>query len=279
MGPHRYTLKTYGLELLLLALAALWCVPFYYLSIVSVKPDLEVFTAPMSFPSEVRWDNFGRAWQGTTGVSLGTALANSIIVTVGSVALLIFFGSLTAYVISRNRQRLAGWLYTFFVVGIILPYQLAVVPLFSSMRSLGLVGNQIGLIVLYTGLFLPMSVFLYSGFVRALPIDYEEAAEVDGASRSRIFFRIVFPLLRPITATVAVMTGLLIWNDFFMQLIFLSGSQSPTLPVAIYGFVGEFTARWNMVFAAVLVSLVPILGFYLVAQRQLIQGFTGGVKS
>ena len=125
---------------------------------------------------------------------------------------------------------------------------------------------------------MPLSVFLYAGFMRGLPTDYEEAAEVDGAGRGRIFVKIVFPLLAPVTGTVAVMVGMVVWNDFFIQLIFLSGSTAQTLPVAIYGFVGEFAARWNLVFAAVFISIVPILAFYLIAQKQLIQGFTGGIK-
>nr|WP_272490866.1 carbohydrate ABC transporter permease [Mesobacterium pallidum] len=205
-------------------------------------------------------------------------MLNSLIVTVGSVLSVILIGSVTAYVIARNGRRMGTLMYFFFVAGIILPHQLSVVPLYSAMRQIGLVGNHLGLIVLYSGLMTPMSVFLYSGFVRTLPADYEEAAEVDGASRGRIFRMVIFPLLAPVTGTVAVMVGMVVWNDFFIQLIFLSGSPAQTLPVAIYGFVGEFSARWNLVFAAVFVSIAPILAFYLFAQRQLIQGFTGGIK-
>ncbi|SFZ84634.1 raffinose/stachyose/melibiose transport system permease protein [Devosia enhydra] len=279
MESTRYRPLAAVREVLFILLALVWCIPFYYLAIVAVKPDMEVFTAPMSFPSTIVLGNFAEAWRGTGGVGLGEALLNSVIVTVGTVSLLIFLGSLTAYVIARNTQRIGGLLYVFFVVGIILPYQMAIVPLFSSLRSLGLVGNQIGMIVLFTGLLLPMAVFLYAGFMRALPHDYEEAAQVDGAGRGKIFFRIVFPLLRPVTATVAIMTGMIVWNDFFLQLIFLNGSSAQTLPVAMYGFVGEFTARWNMVFAAVCISIAPILAFYLFAQRRFMQGFTGGIKS
>jgi raffinose/stachyose/melibiose transport system permease protein len=279
MERHYYILKAYWRELLFLGIAALWCIPFYYLGIVSIKPDSEIFTAPMSFPGRAELGNFARAWEGSGGVSLGKALLNSVVITVGSVFLLVCIGSLTAYVAARNRTLVGGWLYGFFVVGIILPYQLAIVPLYTALRSIALVGNLLGMIVLFTGLLTPMAIFFYTGFIRSLPKDYEEAAQVDGAKRGKIFFRIVFPMLRPVTATVAVVTGMIIWNDFFIQVIFLSGSPSQTLPVAIYGFVGEFTAQWNMVFAAVCVSIGPILAFYLVAQRQFVQGFTGGIKS
>lgn len=279
MQSHYHMLRKLWRELLFLAVAALWCIPFYYLTIISVKPDDEVFTAPMRFPSRLEFGNFAQAWSGTGGTNLGQALFNSAIITVGAVVLLIGVGSLTAYVVARNRSIMGGWLYGFFVLGIILPYQLSVVPLYTMFRSIGLVGNHLGMMILYAGLLLPLSVFLYTGFVRSLPKDYEEAAQVDGAKPFKIFFRIVFPMLRPVTATVAVVTGMIVWNDFFLQMVFLTGSRAQTLPVAIYGFVGEFSARWNMVFAAVCVSIGPILAFYLVAQRQFVQGFTGGIKS
>lgn len=271
-------LQAYGRELGALALALLWCVPFYYLAIVSLKPTSEIFADPAGFPDRLAFANYAEAWAGTMGVTLGQAMVNSLIVTIGAVVAVIAIGSVTAYVIARNGRRMGTLLFFFFVTGIILPHQLSVVPLYSVMRQVGLVGNHIGLIILYSGLMTPMSVFLYCGFVRTLPADYEEAAEVDGASRARIFRKVIFPLLAPVTGTVAVMVGMVVWNDFFIQLIFLSGSPAQTLPVAIYGFVGEFSARWNLVFAAVFVSIGPILAFYLLAQKQLIKGFTGGIK-
>ena len=138
--------------------------------------------------------------------------------------------------------------------------------------------SYFGQILLETGLLMPLTVFLYTGFVRTLPKEYEEAAQVDGATQFRTFVRIVFPLLRPITGTVAVLTGVVVWNDFFLPLIFLTGSKYEPLPVAVYSFVGDYASQWNYIFASVVVALVPILGFYLLAQRQLIRGFSGGIR-
>jgi raffinose/stachyose/melibiose transport system permease protein len=146
------------------------------------------------------------------------------------------------------------------------------------MREIGLVPSYLGIIILNIGLFMPLTVFLYTGFVRVMPRDYEEAAQVDGASMLRTFVRVVFPLLRPVTATVAVLTGVLCWNEFFVPLIFLSGSDYQTLPVAVYSFVGEFVTRFNFIFAAVVIAIAPVLLFYLFAQRQLIRGFSGGIR-
>ncbi len=279
MGLFSYTWKTFARELTVLIVAALWWVPFYFLVIMALKPDREVFTSPLNLPSRINLGSFREAWKGANGVTLGSAMIHSLELTIGTVVVLVVLGSACAYVIGRRNDRIGTALYLLFVLGIILPYQLAVVPTYVVFRRLGLVPSQFGLILLYSGLLMPLAVFMYTGFVRALPRDYEEAAYVDGAGRVRTFVRIVFPLMRPITATVAILTGLIVWNDFFLQLIFLGGSRVQTLPVDIYSFVGEFTTQWNLVFAAVIVAIAPVLAFFLIAQRQLVRGFTGGIKS
>jgi raffinose/stachyose/melibiose transport system permease protein len=279
MGILRYSRKTLVRELVVLVLALIWWVPFYILAINSVRPSTDTSTSGFKPPSNPDFSAYSQAWNGNGTGTLGHSLINSLIITAGSVIALIVLGALAAYVVARRGGRLSGILYLMFVIGIILPFQLGIVPVYAAFRHLGLVGNYAGMIVLYTGLLMPLSVFLYSGFVRALPRDYEEAAQVDGASRRRTFWRVVFPLLRPVTGTVAILTGLIVWNDFFTQLVFLSGTPRQTLPVAVYSFVGAFASQWNLVFAAVVVAIVPILSFFLVAQRQLIRGFTGGIKA
>ena len=273
---RRYTRRAFTRELTLLLVAAIWWVPFYFLVIVALKPDVEALTSPLSFPKSVDLGNFSTAWD---DASLGRALLNSFIITGGSVLALIAIGSICAYTIARRPGRIGGVLYLLFVLGIILPFQLGLVPTYAVMRHLDLVGSYLGIILLYTGVWMPFSVFLYTGFVRALPKEYEEASRVDGASMMRTFRRVVFPLLLPVTGTVAIFTGLIIWNDFFLSLIFLNGTNKVPLPVAVYTFVGAFASRWNLIFAAVIVSLMPVLLFFLIAQRQLIRGFSGGIKS
>jgi raffinose/stachyose/melibiose transport system permease protein len=209
---------------------------------------------------------------------MGQAMINSLIITAGTVICLIVVGSLCAYTIARRRSVLSTTLYFLFVLGIVIPFQLGIVPLYVAFRNLGLVGSYLGMIILWTGVATPVSVFLYTGFIRALPPDYEEAARVDGASTLRVFVRVVFPLLRPVTVTVAILTGLFVWNDFFVSLIFLGGSTRQTLPVSIYSFVGEFATQWNFVFASIVLALLPIMAFFVLAQRQLIEGFSGGIR-
>ena len=277
---NRYTRKTLFRELTLIALAAFWLIPFYFLVVVSLKPQQEVFTGdPVAFPKHPTLGNYAEAWRGTGVVTLSDALKSSLIITVGSVLTLIVLGSICAYALGRRKDRIGTGLYLLFVIGIILPFQLGIVPAYVALREMHLSGTYQGMILLYTSLLMPLTVFLYTGFVRTLPRDYEEAAYVDGASRRRTFIKVVFPLLSPVTATVAVLTALIIWNDFFVQLIFLAGGKRQTMPVAVYSFVGEFAAQWHLIFAAVLVSIAPLLLFYVFAQRALIRGFTGGIKS
>ncbi len=276
---ERYTPATFLRELCVLIVAVVWWIPFYLLVTVALKPANEALRSPFAPPTQVYLANFSTAWQGTSGVGLATALLNSFAITAGSVLSLIAIGSISAYVIARQAPRLSSALYLAFVIGIILPAQLGIVPIYVALRQIGLLGTQLGAIVLYTGLLMPLAVFLYTGFVRALPRDYEDAAFIDGASRWQAFIRIVFPLLRGITGTVAVLTSLIIWNDFFTQLVFFGGGvNNRTLPVAIYNFVGEYEARWNIVFAAVAIALAPVLLLYLFAQRHLVRGFTGGIN-
>jgi raffinose/stachyose/melibiose transport system permease protein len=276
---NRYNPATLGRELCLVIVAVIWWIPFYVLLTVMLKPSSEATKSPFSLPTQLELSNFSKAWQGSGGIGLGTAALNSAIITGGSVLALIALGSISAYVIARQGPRLGTALYLAFVTGILLPAQLGIVPIYVSLRQVGLLGSHAGAILLYTGLLLPLAVFLYTGFIRALPRDYEEAAFIDGASRWQAFTRIMFPLLSSITGTVAVLTALIVWNDFFTQLVFFGGgANNRTLPVAIYSFVGEYESQWNVVFAAVAIALVPVLLLYFVAQRNLVRGFTGGIK-
>lgn len=278
MALFQYTWRTFGRELVLVLSAAVIFIPIYFLLTLSLKTPQDVFLDPMSFPAPPHLANYGEVWRGSAGVTFGRAVFNSVVITLGSVLGLIALGSLCAYTLVRRPSKLSTATYYLFVLAIILPFQLAIVPLYVAMRRVDLVPSFAGYIVVMIGLFMPLTVFLYTGFVRALPLEYEEAARVDGASKSRTFIRVVFPLLRPVTATVAVLTSVLSWNEFFVPLIFLSGSEYQTLPVIIYSFVGEYVTRYNFIYAAVVVAVLPVIFFFLFAQRQLIQGFSGGVR-
>jgi raffinose/stachyose/melibiose transport system permease protein len=278
MALFRYTWKTFARELTFAVGAVVFLVPFYLLIVISLKPSSQAFTNPMALPASPQFGSYRDAWGQAGQTGLGHALLTTTAITVASVAFLIVFGSLAAYTLARRGGRLSTGLYLMFLLGIIIPFQLGIVPLYVVMHSLQLTATMQGMVILWTGLLMPLTVFLYTGFIRTLPKEYEEAAQVDGARFLRTYLRVVFPLLVPVTGTVAILDGLFIWNDFFVPLVFLSGSRNETVTVAIYSFVGENATDWNKIFAAIALSIAPVLAFYVFAQRQLLRGFSGGIR-
>jgi raffinose/stachyose/melibiose transport system permease protein len=278
VGLSHYSRRTFIRELALFLVAIAYCLPLYVLIAIALERTDQTYKAPLSLPGSPQWGNFSEAWKTAGQRGMDHALLSSLIITLASVVALIALGSLCAYTIARRAGRISSFVYVLFVVAIILPFQLAIIPLYAAMRELDLVGTYLGMIVLNTGLLMPLTVFLYTGFIRALPRDYEEAARVDGAGILQTFARVVFPLLWPITATVAVFLGIVVWNEFFIALVFLTGSRFETVPVAVYSLAGEDVARWNLIFAGIAITIVPILALFVFAQRRLVRGFSAGVK-
>jgi raffinose/stachyose/melibiose transport system permease protein len=275
----RYTKATAVREVLVWIAALLTLMPFYFLVITALKPDEELLTTGTSAPpSRPTVENFAEVLTGGGDSNILLGLLHSVVITLGSIAGMVVFGSLAAYVLVRTTQRWGNVTFYLFLIAIILPTQLGLIPLYIGARQVGLVGSIWGMIVLYVGTLMPLAVFLYAGFFRNMPRDYEEAAALDGASPARVFFRVVLPLMAPATGTVAILTGLIVWNDFFSALIFLGGSENQTLTVSMYYYVGSLVSAWNKIFAIVIISMIPILAFYLFAQKKFIQGFAGGIK-
>ncbi|MGY1988263.1 carbohydrate ABC transporter permease [Blastococcus sp. SYSU DS0669] len=275
----RYTKMTALREGLVWVAALLTLLPFYFLVITALKPDEELLSTGTSAPpGRPTLENFAEVLTQGGDNNILMALLNSVLITLGSIAGLVAFGSLAAYVLARSTARWGSVTFYLFLIAILLPTQLGLVPLYIGARQLGLVGSVWGMVLLYVGTLMPLAVFLYAGFFRNLPRDYEEAAALDGAGPGRVFLRVVLPLMAPATGTVAILTGLIVWNDFFTALIFLGGSDNQTLPVSMYYYVGSLVSAWNKIFAIVIISMVPILAFYLFAQKRFIQGFAGGIK-
>ncbi|MFG1681189.1 carbohydrate ABC transporter permease [Nonomuraea sp. NPDC049269] len=275
----RYTKLSALREIGFWLLAVVYLAPFYVLIATALKPDSEVFsTSALAPPKSPTLESFTHVLSAGGESDIKVGLANSLFITTGSIVVLVLLGSLTGYVIARSTRRWSRGLFFLFLVAIVLPIQLGTVPLYIGARTLHLTGSAPGMIVLYGGLLLPLSVFIYAGFFRGLGTDYEEAAAIDGAGPGQIFFRVVLPLMAPATGTVAILAGLIVWNDFFTPLIFLGGSDQQTLPVAMYYYIGSLVSQWNQIFAIVILSMIPILAFYLIAQKRFIQGFAGGLK-
>jgi raffinose/stachyose/melibiose transport system permease protein len=270
-----YRPRTFVLEIVMVAAAVAFLFPVYALVTLAFKDPGQIANAPLSPPDPPSLDNFGNAWQ---SAGLGSALLNSTLITVASVVVLIVLGSLAAYFLARRAGRLGYGLYILFLVGIILPFQLGMIPLYRLVDSLGLLGTYQGMILFYTGIQLPFTVFLYTGFIRSLPADYTNAALIDGASHLQAFVHVIFPLLRPITGTVLILNAVQIWNDFFTPLLYLGGSGRETVPVRVFAFVNEYTSDYGLVAAGLVLAALPILIVFLLLQRYVIRGFSSGLK-
>ncbi|WP_243741063.1 carbohydrate ABC transporter permease [Streptomyces sp. 8K308] len=271
----RYGYRTFLLELVMVAVALAFLFPVYALITLSLKDERAIAAEPLSPPTEPTFDNFSRAW---SEAALGEALLNSTIITVLSLLALIATGSFAAYFLARCATRIGYRLYVLFLLGIVLPFQLGMIPLFRLFDSMGLLGTYQGMILFYTGIQLPFTVFLYTGFIRALPGEYAHAALIDGATHLQAFTRVVFPLLRPITGTVLILNAVFVWNDFFTPLLYLGGSARETVPVRVFAFVGQYVSDYGLVFAGLVLASLPIIAAFLLLQRYVIRGFASGMK-
>ena len=271
---NRYRGRTFVLEFVMVAAALVVAFPVYVLVNLAIRPVSDS-SSPIRPTTDPTLDNFSQAWQQG---ALGGALLNSVLVTVVSVTIVLAVSSLAAYPLARATAKWSRGLFLLIMLGLLLPFQLGALPLYQTMRDLGLLGSVWALVLFYSGLLVPFTTFLYIGFMRAVPRDFEEAALIDGAAPLQVFRLVVFPLLKPITFTALVLNAIVVWNDFFTPLLYLSGSDQQTMPVAIAGFVGQYVAQWNLIFAALVISIVPILALYFALQRSIINGFAGGLK-
>ncbi len=267
-------LASRGLALLIVLFwSALVVIPLVVLLSVALKSPVEMLNNPLGWPAQFVWSNFADAWN---NASLGQALFNSVLITSVTLLGLILFGAMAAYPLARFTGPWSQRVYIYFVAGLIVPIQLGLFPLYKEMHDLQLINTYQGVILLYIAVNLPFVIFLYTGFIKTVPRELEEAALLDGASPMQTFWLIVFPLLTPVTATVAITGALSTWNDFFIPLIFLQRDGMQTLPLAIFNFVGQYNNNWSLIFASVIISSLPLVVIFLVLQRYFIKGIAAG---
>ncbi|MGB4135566.1 MAG: carbohydrate ABC transporter permease [Microbacterium sp.] len=271
---NRYTWRTGLLEGVMILVAALFFFPLYILVNISLRANNDP-TSPIIPTTHVTFEHYVQAW---SQAGLAMAMLNSLIVTVVSVAAVVVVSATAAYAIVRVASRLSSAMFWFLLCGLLLPFQIGMIPLYFTIRDLGLLGSLWSLVLFYVGGQIPFSVFLYSGFLRAMPRDYEEAAWMDGAGLLRAFWTVVFPLLRPITGTVIILNCIVVWNDLLTPLLYLAGSSNATIPVAIMGFVDQYVSNWPLIFAGLVIGAAPILIAFFALQKTVIRGFASGLK-
>jgi raffinose/stachyose/melibiose transport system permease protein len=266
--------RTLGVQLLLWGYAAIAFGPLLLVVIGSFRPNAEILRDPIAMPGEVDFDNYTRAWQ---TASISTYFANSILVTVASVALCVTVSAMAAYALGRWTFRGRALLAAFFIAGLMIPAKLGLLPVFYMFQSLGLIDTRIGLVLLYAASGVPFSVFVIMAFVRSLPTELEEAARLDGAHEGRLFVSIVLPLIRPALAVVAVFQFAPTWNDFFYPLVLLRSDEKYTIPVGLTRFFGEYAADRGTLFAGLVIALLPLAIVFALATKHIVAGLTAGM--
>lgn len=251
--------------------------PLYLTVVIAFKQPSEMTTSIsgiLSLPKSWSFSNFKEAMRVT---NFWHSLGNSLLITIVTVVLSIAIHSLMGYALGRNKagSKFYSFVYLFIVSGMFVPFAILMMPLAKQTAEMGL-ANWFGVILLYVVFYMPMNILLYSGYLVNIPMALEEAARVDGASTWRTYWKIIFPIMKPMHATVAVLTALSVWNDVMTPLVIMAGSETNTLPLAQLNFQSQFGTNYNLAFASYLLSLIPILIFYIVCQKQILNGVVNG---
>lgn len=268
--------NTPAMILLILGLSTI-IFPLYLTVVIAFKQPSEMtnsISGILSLPKVWSLNNFREAMEIT---NFWHSLGNSLLITLLTVGLSIAVHSLMGYALGRNKaqSKFYSFVYLFIVSGMFVPFAILMMPIAKQTAEMGL-ANWFGVVLLYVVFYMPMNVLLYSGYLVNIPMALEEAAKVDGASTWRTYWKIIFPVMRPMHATVAVLTALAVWNDVMTPLIVMAGSEQNTLPLAQLNFQSQFGTNYNLAFASYLLSLIPILIFYIVCQKQILNGVVNG---
>ena len=251
--------------------------PLYMAVVIAFKQPSEMtndIAGALSLPAQWSFSNFAEAMRVT---DFWNSLGNSLLLTVSTVVLAVLIHGIAGYAIGRSMKgsRFYNFVFLYIVSGMFVPFAILMMPLVKQTAQLG-IANRFGVILLYTVFFMPLNLMLYKGYLANIPIALEEAARVDGATTWKTYWSIVFPIMKPMHATVAVLTAMSTWNDVMTPLVIMSGTGKNTLPLAQLNFQTQFGTNYNLAFASYLLALIPILLFYLVCQKQILNGVVNG---
>ena len=268
-------IRRYWIDALALAVAGVvFVVPFAFIALTALKDRAQSARLDFSWPSSwPAWSNLVEVVT-TRNNLLVTAMRNSFVVTFVSVALLVVFCSMTGFVLERRRDRMSGLVNALVLAGLIIPP--AVVPTIYVLQEVNLFNSLWGLVLVEVAYLAPFSIILFRAFVATVPRQLDEAAMIDGCTGLGLFFRVIFPLLRPVTITVIVTASVAIYNDFVNPLYFLPGSDNATVQLTLYNFQSQFNTQWNLLFMDVLLITVPALIMFIIFNRKIVAGLTTG---
>ncbi|MGD1820204.1 MAG: carbohydrate ABC transporter permease [Pleomorphochaeta sp.] len=260
-------------ELLLLFYAVAIIFPIFNMVISSFKTTNEIFRNPFSFPEVMKVENYETVWKKG---GFGMYFVNSIVTTFASIIFVILFGSMAANGIARYKYKMRMPVYLIFLSGLVLPLKAAIIPLFLLLKQLSLIDNRWGLILIFTAMSLPSTVFILGGTMRSIPKDLEYAARIDGCNELSIYSNVVMPLSAPSIALVTIYNIVPIWNDFFFPMVMISSDSKRTVPLGVSSFFGQYQISWDLVFTALTIAIIPMIIVYLFMSKFFIKGMTAG---
>ncbi len=278
------TAKAIGLELLAILLFTLFMLPFAFVLINSMRTNGEIINRAVGWPQDAAnlFANIVLVWNNPT-FSFLAAFRDSVIITALSLLIICLVSSMAAWILVRNKTGWSSAFFLMFITAMVIPFQVVMFPLVSWFRTIGeathipLLRTYGGIVFAYLGFGESMSVFIFHGFIKNIPLELEEAAEIDGCRRAEIFFRIVFPLLQPVVVTVLVLNGLWIWNDYLLPLLILGANGNVrTIPLAVQGFIGSYVKQWHLIMVSTLLAMLPIIILYIFAQKYIVKGMVDG---
>lgn len=260
-------------QVILVIIAIMFLSPFYFLLVNSVKSLGDIMVNAADWPNQFNWSNYARAWEMTR---FPEAFTNSIIITVISNLLIALLSAMAAYRLVRSNTMFNRFVFMMFVSAMVIPFQSIMIPLLKVVSWLGVNNSMVGLILAYMGLGIPLSIFLFHGFVKSIPMEIEEAATVDGANSYSVFTRIVLPMLKPMMVTVIILNCLWIWNDYLLPSLILQSPHLRTIPLATFAFFGQYSKQWDLALPALVLGILPIIIFFLSLQRYIVEGVVAG---
>ncbi|NMB24481.1 MAG: carbohydrate ABC transporter permease [Firmicutes bacterium] len=259
--------------LLLVLIAVLVLFPIYMSVLNSLKTEADMLSAPLSVPDQLQFNNYVEAFRKTNFLR---SLGNTVVVAITGISGIIVFASMAGYKLSRTPGTLSKFLFGLFVMSMLIPFHSIMIGLTKITKQLRVQGSTMGLGLVYIGLGVPMAVFLYHGFVKSIPRELDEAALIDGCSELQLFFLVIFPQLRPITATITIINALWIWNDFLLPLLMLTDPDHYTLLLSTNMLVGEYSNDWPAILATLVMAVLPVILFYLLLQKYIMSGISEG---
>lgn len=271
-------------EALTLAVMVMFLVPLFLVLINAAKTNNEIIAAPLSLPTDwsVLFKNITTIWN-NPNLRYSQALVNSFVITTFSLVGITIFSAMAAWVLLRTKTKLSTAILMLFIAAMVIPFQVVMFPLvkwfgiFQSVTGIQMLRSYTGIIIAYIGFGSSLSIFMFHGFMKSIPHEIEEAAYVDGCGKFKTFFLIVLPILKPIYVTILILNGIWIWNDFLLPMLVLGkGTPVQTLPLAVNNFAGAFLVSWDLMMTAILMALVPIIVFFLAAQKHIIKGMVEG---